>query len=121
MNTGARLAGLDEAQQRVLDVQRKLHEWAPPARRARGEPDAGELARPVRRAAAEKPPAARLTRRSAVDPYIDFGRRSGRHATQSQQRSPALAESGRRAETPQAVVRSTYGELHPTLNGAEAL
>ena len=28
MNTGARLAGLDEAQQRVLDVQRKLHEWA---------------------------------------------------------------------------------------------
>lgn len=40
------------------------------ARRARGELDAGELARPVRRAAAEKPPAARLTRRSAVDPYI---------------------------------------------------
>ena len=28
MNTGARLSGLDEAQQRVLDVQRKLHEWA---------------------------------------------------------------------------------------------
>lgn len=28
MNTGAPLPGLDEAQQRVLDVQRKLHEWA---------------------------------------------------------------------------------------------
>ena len=28
MNTGARLAGLDEAEQRVLHVQRKLHEWA---------------------------------------------------------------------------------------------
>ena len=34
-----------------------------------GEPDAGELARPVRRAAAEKPAAQRLTRRSAADPY----------------------------------------------------
>lgn len=28
MNTGARLPGLDEAQQRVLHFQRKLHEWA---------------------------------------------------------------------------------------------
>jgi RNA-directed DNA polymerase len=28
VNTGARLAGLDEAEQRVLHFQRKLHEWA---------------------------------------------------------------------------------------------
>jgi RNA-directed DNA polymerase len=28
VNTGAPLPGLEEAQQRVLDVQRKLHEWA---------------------------------------------------------------------------------------------
>jgi len=28
VNTGARLPGLEEAQQRVLHVQRKLHEWA---------------------------------------------------------------------------------------------
>ena len=28
MNTGARLAGLDEAEQRVLHFQRKLHDWA---------------------------------------------------------------------------------------------
>ncbi len=28
MNTGAQLPGLEEAQQRVLHVQRKLHEWA---------------------------------------------------------------------------------------------
>lgn len=28
MNTGARLSGLEEAEQRVLDFQRKLHEWA---------------------------------------------------------------------------------------------
>jgi RNA-directed DNA polymerase len=28
VNTGARLSGLDEAEQRVLHVQRKLHEWA---------------------------------------------------------------------------------------------
>ena len=28
MNIGARLPGLDEAEQRVLHVQRKLHEWA---------------------------------------------------------------------------------------------
>lgn len=28
MNTGARLTGLDEAEQRVLHFQRKLHEWA---------------------------------------------------------------------------------------------
>src|SRR4051794_20147737 len=34
-----------------------------------GEPDARERARPVRRAAARRPPAARLTRRLAVDPY----------------------------------------------------
>src|SRR3954454_20278829 len=28
VNTGARLAGLDEAEQRVLHFQRKLHDWA---------------------------------------------------------------------------------------------
>src|SRR5215203_6214153 len=28
VNTGAPLPGLDEAQERVLDFQRKLHEWA---------------------------------------------------------------------------------------------
>ncbi len=71
VNTGAPLPGLDEAELRVLHFQRKLHEWAQITHRCvRGEPDAGELARPVRRAAAEKPAAERPTRRSAVDPYI---------------------------------------------------
>ena len=69
MNTGAPLPGLDEAELRVLHFQRKLHEWAQITHRCvRGEPDAGELARPVRRAAAEKPAAERLTRRPAADP-----------------------------------------------------
>ena len=47
---------------------RRSHDQTAASLRAHGEPDAGELARPVRRAAARKPPAERPTRRPAADP-----------------------------------------------------
>jgi hypothetical protein len=69
VNAGASLMLSPQAAAgRVLGIQRKLHKWASDEqlqflfkddhRHARGEPDAGELARPVRRAAASRPPRA---------------------------------------------------------------
>jgi hypothetical protein len=85
VNSGAPLPSVEEAQGRVLHFQRKLHEWASidaerrfrhlwnlveTTRCAHGEPDAVEVARPVRRATARKPPADKAGPAPRRRPYL---------------------------------------------------
>jgi hypothetical protein len=73
VNTGAPFRSVEEAQERVLHFQRKLHEWNETTRCAHGEPDAVEVARPVRRATARKPPADKAGPAPRRRPYLAKG------------------------------------------------
>jgi hypothetical protein len=85
VNTGAPFPSVAEAQGRALHFQRKLHEWASndaergfrdlwnlveTTRCAHGEPDAVEVACPVRRATARKPPAEKAGPAPRRRPYL---------------------------------------------------
>ena len=88
------------------ESSRRSHDQ-PPTRCVHGEPDAGELARPVRRAAARKPPAARLNRRLAADPT---------HPVRPPTREPMFMLVSRRYERASPIVTSNkpfsaWGEI----------